>query len=63
MQFATMPDGEDWLMAPVLSGMCHYESLLDGRLSMVDIARMNDALATKNINQMRWDRAVSRGNT
>ena len=34
-------------MAPVLAGMCRYESLKDGTLSLEDIALMNDALAVK----------------
>lgn len=39
-----MPDHEDWLLRPVVKGMCKYESLLDGTLDIVDIAKMNDAL-------------------
>ncbi len=46
-----MADGEDWVMRPVLHGLCRYESLLDGTLNMVDIARMHDALDVKFTNE------------
>lgn len=39
-----MHNGEDWLMRPVLRGLCRYESLLNGALNIVDIAKMNEAL-------------------
>ena len=48
-----MPGGEDWLMAPVLAGLCRYESLIDGRLSLLDLARMHDALAVRAENERR----------
>lgn len=49
-----MPEsGMEWLMAPVLAGMCRYESLRDGTLSMADVARMNDALAVRAENERR----------
>lgn len=43
----------DWLLAPVLAGMCKYESLKDGALNLHDIARMNDALAVRAENERR----------
>ncbi|MCH7331351.1 hypothetical protein MMP70_16885 [Acinetobacter modestus] len=39
-----MPDQEDWLLRPVIKGMCRFESLKDGTLDLADIALMNDAL-------------------
>lgn len=39
-----MPNREDWLLRPVIKGMCKYESLIDGTLDLADIALMNDAL-------------------
>lgn len=39
-----MPDESDWLMRPVIKGMCKYESLINGKLDLADIALMNDAL-------------------
>jgi len=37
----------------VLEGLCKYESLLDGTLSLVDIAVLNDALDVKYENESR----------
>lgn len=34
----------DWLLRPVIKGMCRYESLKDGTIDLADIALMNDAL-------------------
>ena len=48
-----MPDNEDWIMRPVLRGMCKYESLIEGRIHVEDIARMNDALDVLEENQQR----------
>lgn len=39
-----MPNQEDWLLRPVIKGMCKYESIIDGTLDLADIALMNDAL-------------------
>lgn len=39
-----MTEDEDWIMRPVKNGMCKYESLIDGTLSLVDVARMNECL-------------------
>ena len=52
-----MSDGEDWIMRPVLEGMCKYESLLDCTLGLEDIARMNDALDVKYENELRYRKA------
>lgn len=48
-----MPDGEDYLLGPVMAGMCKYESLIDGTLALYDVAVMNDALAVKAENERR----------
>lgn len=47
-----LPGGEDWLLAPVIAGMCQYESLTNGTLDLADIALMNDALAVKADNEL-----------
>ena len=47
-----MPGGEDWMLRPVMAGMCRYESLKDGTLSLADIALMNDALNVKMDNEI-----------
>lgn len=52
-----MANGEDWLFRPVLEGMCKYESLKDGTLDLLDIARMNDALDVRYENQLRLEQA------
>ena len=52
-----MADGEDYLMRPVLEGMCGYESLMDGTLNLEDVARMNDALEVKYENERRYRKA------
>ncbi len=52
-----MGDDEDWLMAPVLEGMCKYESLRDGTLDLEDLAKMNDALAVRAENERRYRKA------
>jgi len=56
----TLPDNEDWLLRPVMAGMCRYESLIDGSLGMVDIARMNDALDVRDENQRRYQKATEK---
>ena len=49
----SMNDGEDWLMSPVLAGLCRYESLIDGALGLMDLARMHDALTVRGENERR----------
>lgn len=48
-----MSNGEDWLIRPVIAGMCKYESLLDTTLDLTDFADMNEALDVYNENQRR----------
>jgi hypothetical protein len=40
-------------MRPVLRGCCQYESLVSGRLSLIDVARMNDAIDVFDENARR----------
>ncbi|MFY2594139.1 DUF6889 family protein [Achromobacter xylosoxidans] len=47
----SLPGGEDWLLAPVLEGLCKYESLKDGTLDLADIALLNDALSVRADNK------------
>jgi hypothetical protein len=54
-----MGEGDDWLMRPVLEGMCRYESLKDGTLDLGDIARMNDALDCRYENERRINLALN----
>lgn len=55
-----MASGEEWLLRPVLEGLCNYESLIDGSLDLFDIAVMNDALDVKYENESRIIKAESR---
>jgi hypothetical protein len=57
VKWVSLPDGEDWLLRPVLRGMCKYESLIDCTLSLADVALMNDALDVQEENEMRYREA------
>ena len=48
-----MASEEDWLLRPVLRGLCRYESLKDGSLNLADFAKMNEAIAVELENQRR----------
>lgn len=50
----SLPGGEDYLLRPVIKGMCKYESLKDGTLSLYDVALMNDALDVQDENERRY---------
>jgi hypothetical protein len=54
----SLPGGEGWLLRPVAAGMCRYESLLDGTLSLADVALMNDFLDCKAENEARYQEAI-----
>lgn len=56
-----MPDGTDWLMKPVLRGLCRYESLTDGSLTLLDLGRLNDALEVQDENERRLLEARQNG--
>lgn len=53
-----MSDGMDWMMRPVLGGLCKYESLLDGTLGLHDVAMLNEALDVRDENQARYYEAT-----
>lgn len=46
-----MASGEDWLLRPVLRGLCKYESLLSGLIRLIDISKLNEALDVEAENQ------------
>lgn len=48
-------------MRPVLAGMCRYESLLNGVLSICDIALMNDALDVRADNEYLMRESIKNG--
>jgi hypothetical protein len=37
-----------------VNGLCKYESLIDGTLSLSDVAVLNDAITVKNENEERY---------
>lgn len=45
-------------MQPIIEGLCKYESLIDGSIGLVDVARMNDAISVRNENQRRMEAAA-----
>jgi hypothetical protein len=55
-----MASGEDWLMRPVLRGLCKYESLINGTVDLFDIARMNEALDVTDENERRINEALAK---
>ena len=55
-----MASGEDWLMRPVLEGLCSYESLINGTLDLFDVARMNEALDVRFENERRMNVALAK---
>jgi hypothetical protein len=48
-----MEGGEDWIMRPVLAGLCRYESLADGTVGLRDLGLMNEALDVQAENDYR----------
>lgn len=56
-----MHEEEDWLLRPVVEGMCRYESLKDGTLSLYDVMLMNEALDVRVENRFRMDKATRHG--
>lgn len=57
VHWVEMGDQEDWLLRPVVEGMCKYESLKDGTLDLLDVAKMNDVLDVKIENETRYRKA------
>lgn len=45
-------------MRPVIRGLCKYESLKDGTITLYDITLMNDALDVKEENERRYANAT-----
>lgn len=48
-----MDDDMDFLLRPVMRGMCRFESIKDGTLDLADFCLMNDALDVDNENTRR----------
>lgn len=48
-------------MRPVLRGLCRYTEVVDGTLSLFDIAEMNDAIDVLDENTSRAQEAAKNG--
>lgn len=53
-----MFDKEDWVLRPVMRGMVKYESLIDGTLTLSDIALLNEAIDVESENTYRAHKAM-----
>lgn len=49
--FLSLPDDLDFLLVPVSEGLCRYESLKDGSLTLEDLLIMNVHISNKYHNQ------------
>jgi hypothetical protein len=56
-----MASDEDFLMRPVLAGILPYVDLLGTKLTLYDIALLNDALDVKDENERRLYEATLNG--
>lgn len=57
-EIARLYEDLDYLLNPVLAGMCSYESLKGDTLTLLDFGIMNDALMVQNENRARSSKAV-----
>jgi len=60
-----MPDNVGWVMRPMVAGFCSYAELVNGSLSLYDVALMNDVLDVREENDRRLEQAAitkARGN-
>lgn len=60
IDFLEFPDGEDWLLRPVVRGLCKYESLKDGTLKLHDIMLLNNVLDVQDENERRYQQAANK---
>jgi hypothetical protein len=58
----SLPDGADYLLRPVARGMCRYESLKDGTLTLEDVFLMNTYLDNETYNRTAVRRYLSAEN-
>lgn len=49
------------MMRPVMEHLCKYESLVDGTLSMNDLARMHEAIDVREENTYRAQQQQAKG--
>ena len=55
-----MSTQEGWLLRPVRAGLCRFESLVDGTLSLCDVADLNEFLDVEAENDRRARVALSK---
>ena len=55
VKLATTEDGVEELFRPVEFGWCRYESLVDGTLTLEDVAEMNDGIDLMLENKRRLE--------
>jgi len=53
-----MTTGEDWLLRPVMRRMCQLESLLNGTLTLEDVAMANEYIDVHDENSFRLQEAM-----
>lgn len=61
MKLFTLSSHDDWLMRPVLRGLCRFESLKDGTLTLGDVAMMNEAIDIEEANKTIIHRVLTGG--
>lgn len=53
MELLHLEGSEDWLLRPVLRGLCKYESLKDGTLDLNDVSLLNELMDVEAENDYR----------
>lgn len=54
VSYISLGDEIDFIMKPVLRGLCKYESMIDGTLSIYDVALLNATIDVYDENQLRY---------
>lgn len=55
-----MLDSDDWIFRPMLAGLCSYLDVAEGRVGILDIAVMNEALDVRAENEWRAMQAAEK---
>lgn len=53
VQLVELGEGKNFIMRPIMRGICKYESAIDGTLRLVDFAKMNEAMDVFDENERR----------
>ena len=54
VSYISLGDEIDFIMKPVLRGLCKYESMIDGTLSIYDVSLLNATIDVYDENQLRY---------